>query len=88
MGCPASRGPIAADHDAVMGRFVALDRAFAARSEVLCECGHPLYVHRELPRENYAIANGAIVATANPDYRPLHVHCDHADCGCVKLAST
>lgn len=86
MGRPASRSPVAADHDAVMATRCMLPqqiRRDAARAAVLCECGHPLGDHRELPRESYAIENGAMVVTPNPDYRPLHFHCEHDDCACV-----
>lgn len=37
-------------------------------------CGHRWVQHHELPR-------------SDPQYQPLHFHCDAADCGCIRIAT-
>lgn len=66
------------------GRAIVQARAQEARAAVACDgCGHALGDHRELPAETYDIAGGRIVSRPNPDYRPLHFHCEIEGCGCV-----
>jgi hypothetical protein len=50
------------------GRAIRHDRQLAATAAALCDCGHPVGGHRELP-------------PAARGYLPLHFHC--AECECV-----
>lgn len=47
----------------------------AANAAKQCDtCGHPVYRHLELDR-------------AAAEYKPLHFHCSHDGCDCIRVAA-
>lgn len=70
------------------GKAIRDERALAAAAEKLCECGHRLGGHRELPYSTFAVDFGSnpprVVETKNLDYRPLEFHCGVDGCECVR----
>lgn len=56
----------------------------AEASQALCGCGHARGRHYELPRCTYELRDGQINQVPNPDFQPLHFHCEDCDCVVVR----
>lgn len=68
------------------GYMIRQEQRLQAAGEKPCPgCGHPNYRHHELQRATFSLSEDQteIVETLNPDYQPLHFHCDVEDCPCV-----
>lgn len=65
------------------GRFIRLGAALDAADRVPCECGHAMSLHRELQPTLYRLDGDAVHTEPNPDYRPLHFHCQADGCTCI-----
>lgn len=68
------------------GRALRMAWALEREGDKLCECGHQMRGHRELP-PTWSIEDGALVETPNPNYKPLHFHCAECDCVHVERAT-
>lgn len=69
---------------ATVGRAIVQAQRQDALAAAPCDaCGHRADAHHLLARETLAVVEGALVATPNPDYRPLDFHCDADGCACV-----
>ncbi|MGH9067136.1 MAG: hypothetical protein ACRD0J_06565 [Acidimicrobiales bacterium] len=69
---------------ATYGRALQQARQHAEHDRHLCACGHAPSQHLERPSGEWALVEGEMVWTGNPEYRAMVFVCRADGCGCER----